>query len=210
MASQSQLYAALVAAGMPASRARIGAAVAMGESGGNLSAHNAKAPDDSYGPWQINMRGALGTARRATYGLTSNAQLYDLATSARVAKGISSNGVNWRPWSAFASGAYKTYLGAPVAAAPVTADPAGFHIPLPSVPGLGTITAPFKAFGKIVDAVEKTAGWLSNSENWLRILYVLGGTFTVGIGLTMYLRSTSLGKSVTKVAKKAPGLAAVA
>lgn len=198
MATQSQLYSALVAVGIPADRARIGAAIAMAESGGNLTAHNAVAPDNSYGPWQINMIGALGPARRALYGLSTNEQLYDLPTSARVVKGISSNGSNWGPWSTYKSGSYKAFLGNTVAN-----DPTGIHIPIPSLPGLSDITAPFQGFGKIIDGVSKTASWISNSSNWVRILYVTGGVVVIVVGLDMYLNSTGAGKSAMKVGANA-------
>lgn len=219
MATQAQLYAALVAAGMPAGRARVGAAVGMAESGGNLRAHNGTPPDNSYGPWQINMIGALGPARRAAYGLHSNDDLFNLATSARVAKAISHNGANWGAWSTFKSGRYKTYLGATLPAGGAggtgsTVD-AGLHLPgLSDIPGVDTLTAPFRDFGKIIDAVQKTAAWVSDASNWVRVLYVLGGVVVTVVGLDMLVNSTGPGRAATKVvtnaAKRAPLLAAAA
>lgn len=198
MASQAELVAALRAVGMSAARAQIGGAVGMAESGGNLQAHNAVPPDDSYGPWQINMIGALGPARRAAYGLHADSDLFDLATSARVVKAISHSGADWSPWSTFTSGAYKTYMDGTVA------DTTGFHIPNP----LKSVTEPW---GKIIDAVEKTAAWVSNAKNWLRVLYVAGGALVALIGLDMYLSSTGVGKSAIKVGRNvATGTAALA
>jgi hypothetical protein len=60
-------------------------AIALRESGGNPDAHNPNPPDDSYGLWQINMLGALGTARLQEFGLATKEQLYDPATNAAAA-----------------------------------------------------------------------------------------------------------------------------
>lgn len=46
---------------------------------------NTKTGDQSYGLFQINMLGSLGPARRKASGLTSNDELLDAATNARVA-----------------------------------------------------------------------------------------------------------------------------
>lgn len=99
----------------------IAVAVAMAESGGNPRAHNPVPPDDSYGLWQINMLGAMGTVRRTQYGLASNADLFDPAKNAKAAYSISAGGVNWVPWSTYTNGAYKQFMTAAEtgAAAPV-------------------------------------------------------------------------------------------
>ncbi|MCR6483739.1 lytic transglycosylase [Amycolatopsis sp. OK19-0408] len=87
-------------------------AVALAESGGRTTAHNATPPDDSYGLWQINMLGALGPDRRHQYHLKSNDQLFDADTNARVANSISSDGHDFTPWSTYTNGAYKDHLTA--------------------------------------------------------------------------------------------------
>jgi lysozyme-like protein len=87
-------------------------AVALAESGGRSTAHNATPPDDSYGLWQINMLGALGPERRHQYHLKSNDQLFDADTNARVANSISSDGHDFTPWSTYTNGAYKNHLTA--------------------------------------------------------------------------------------------------
>lgn len=89
--------------------AAIATAVAWAESKGNTQAHNAVPPDNSYGLWQINMLGNLGTSRRAQYNLASNNDLFSPATNARVAFDISAKGKNWKAWSTFQSGAYLAY-----------------------------------------------------------------------------------------------------
>ncbi|MEA5363271.1 transglycosylase SLT domain-containing protein [Amycolatopsis sp., V23-08] len=87
-------------------------AVALAESGGRTTAHNATPPDNSYGLWQINMLGALGPDRRHQYHLKSNDALFDPDTNARVAKDISSDGHDFTPWSTYTNGAYKDHLAA--------------------------------------------------------------------------------------------------
>src|SRR3982750_492240 len=64
------------------------AAIALAESNGNPTAHNAVPPDDSYGLWQINMRGKLGPARRQAFGIQSNTELFDPTKNARAMKKI--------------------------------------------------------------------------------------------------------------------------
>lgn len=87
-------------------------AVALAESGGRTTAHNATPPDNSYGLWQINMLGALGPDRRHQYHLKSNDQLFDPDTNARVANSISGDGHDFTPWSTYTNGAYKDHLTA--------------------------------------------------------------------------------------------------
>lgn len=88
-------------------------AIAMAESTGNARAHNGNAAtgDNSYGLFQINMLGGMGPARRAEYGLSSNDDLFDALTNARVAFKMSHGGTNWGPWSTYNNGAYKQYYG---------------------------------------------------------------------------------------------------
>jgi hypothetical protein len=87
-------------------------AVALAESGGRTTAHNATPPDDSYGLWQINMLGALGPERRHQYHLKSDDQLFDPDTNARVANRISGDGRDFTPWSTYTNGAYQHHLAA--------------------------------------------------------------------------------------------------
>lgn len=110
--SYAQIEGLWVQAGGSSALAPVAAAVAMAESGGNPTAHNATPPDDSYGLWQINMYGSLGPARRAQFGLSSNTALYDPLTNARAAVAIAKGGFG--PWTTFTSGAYKKYLNGAV------------------------------------------------------------------------------------------------
>jgi hypothetical protein len=99
-------------------------AVALAESGGRATAHNATPPDNSYGLWQINMLGALGPERRHQYHLESNDALFDPDTNARVANSISGDGHDFTPWSTYTNGAYKDHL---TAARKAVQDVTGHH-----------------------------------------------------------------------------------
>lgn len=112
-------------------------AVALAESGGRTTAHNATPPDDSYGLWQINMLGALGPERRAQYHLKSDDALFDADTNARVANRISGDGHDFTPWSTYTNGAYRDHLTAARKAAqdvtkhhgePHAGAPGGFRV----------------------------------------------------------------------------------
>lgn len=90
--------------GSPAT-ANVAAAVAQAESGGSPSATSAN-PDGgtNAGLWQLDTLG-----KGAGY---TAAQLADPATNARVTIMASANGTDWSAWAAYASGAYRQYLGA--------------------------------------------------------------------------------------------------
>lgn len=96
-------------AGFKESEVPIMVAIALAESGGNSKAHNPKPPDNSYGLWQINMIGGLGPDRRSRYGLSSNEELFDPATNARVAKRIRDE-QGLAAWTTYTGGKYKKFL----------------------------------------------------------------------------------------------------
>jgi hypothetical protein len=152
-------------------------AIALAESGGNERAHNAVPPDDSYGLWQINMLGDLGPARRTQFGLTSNDQLYDIATNAKAMYAISGQGTNWRPWTTFQGARYwLVYPPAQAAAtAVITAKGAG--------QAAQTVTEPITdVAGAAVDAAQRAgaaSAWLSDRNNWWRIAKVMVGVLLV-------------------------------
>lgn len=81
------------------------------ESGGRPDAFNGNAGtgDRSYGLFQINMLGSLGPDRMKRYGLSSEKDLLDPATNARVAFQMSKGGTDFGAW-AVGPNAYK---GAP-------------------------------------------------------------------------------------------------
>lgn len=158
-------------------------AIAFAESGGNERAHNAVPPDDSYGLWQINMYGDLGPARRTQFGLSSNDQLYDIATNAKAMYAISSQGTNWKPWTTFQGARYwLVYPAAQAAAAAVLAAKGGQII---AEEATEPITDVADAAFEAAAGVRKTAAWLSDRNNWFRVLKVAVGAFLVINGVTV-------------------------
>lgn len=109
----ADLMSILRQAGFTGNGLKMAYAIAMAESGGSAKAHNGNANtgDNSYGLFQINMLGAMGPERRKQYGLSSNDDLYDALTNAKIAYKMSKGGTSWGPWSTYGSGAYKQYYG---------------------------------------------------------------------------------------------------
>lgn len=213
--AQADLYTLAISAGLTPARAKTAAAIAISESGGNPAAHNTSGPDNSYGLWQINMKGSLGPARLKQLGLSSADQLLDPATNAHAMAVLSKKGTDFRPWSTYLDGAYLMHISAPVGAG--IAD-AGFWQRLKDLPGrvLGAlpsvpdITAPFKDFGQLVQVVVNTAKWLSNAENWVRIAYVAGGVLLAFGGVYMVMQSSETGRQAIAGAKTVAKVAAAA
>jgi hypothetical protein len=85
-------------------------AVVKAESGGRANAFNPRGKDLSYGLFQINMLGGMGPDRRKKFGLSSNEDLFDPLTNAKVAYAISKEGTNWNPWTTYTSGKYQQFL----------------------------------------------------------------------------------------------------
>lgn len=225
MAKLSQAQIAMYAQSAGMSDPITMSAIAMAESGGNPRAHNAIPPDNSYGLWQINMLGAMGPSRRAQYGISSNEQLYDPATNARAAAKILA-GQGPSAWSTYSSGAYKRYL--PKTSGTGKAVQAGWWDDFwdgfgkgfdtgpgpedlwdggtsndPSLDGLGDVAT---GVGAIAEAVQKTAVWMANPKNWVRIGYVVGGGLLVGMGLFIVAKPIiQQATPVGQLAKKASG-----
>ena len=75
-------------------------AVAMKESTGRPTSHNdnASTADNSYGLFQINMRGYLGADRREKFGLKQNSELLNPVLNAQIAYYMSGGGEDWGSW----------------------------------------------------------------------------------------------------------------
>lgn len=102
--SDSELRDVLSRAGFSGSSLETAMAVARAESGGVPGRHSDPSliKDDSYGLFQINMLGDLGTRRNANYlktygkyGYTGPQSLYDPEINARIAYDISKSGTKW-------------------------------------------------------------------------------------------------------------------
>lgn len=157
-------------------------AIAYAESGGNPRAHNPRAPDDSYGLWQINMRGDLGPARRQQFGIASNDQLYDPATNARAMFAISGGGKNWRPWTTYGGARYLLALPAAQAAA------AAIRGLAPPVQAAADAAEQLDAMGSIATSVVAAGMWLSDRTNWARIMKVATGVILLAGGAFLITR----------------------
>lgn len=185
--NQSQCFSLAKNAGLPDDKARIAAAIAMAESGGNASQVTNDSDDYSFGLWQINMKGANGPSRRAMYGLVKNEDLLDPATNARVMSAISHQGQNFTAWTTYTSGKYKQFSASTVSFVPVP-TPWG-TIPVPTSPGdvAGALTGgATDAIGSAkiaANAIVAAGKWMSNTHNWLRVAYVIGGGILIYAGV---------------------------
>jgi hypothetical protein len=186
--------------GLNDNRARIAAAIALAESGGNPSTVVHDSDDDSYGLWQINMKGPLGPQRRHDFGLPNNDALLDARRNAMVMAHISSKGGNFSAWTTYTSGKYKDFLKdkslADKAADLITGAKDAAGNVYDNTVAIG------EAAGTIASATTKTAAWLSDSKNWIRIGYVAGGGLIVLVAVGALLRSTPVGAKVASVATK--------
>ena len=66
----------------------------------NYPPHNViKTGDNSYGVFQINMLGELGSDRREKFELDSNAELLNPVVNAQIALHMTKGGKDWSAWS---------------------------------------------------------------------------------------------------------------
>lgn len=98
--TQYQLVELLSAVGFKGSALRTAWAVAMRESNGHPTSHNNNigTGDNSYGLFQINMLGSLGTDRRDKFGIKTDAELLDPVTNAQAAYFMTKGGADWGSW----------------------------------------------------------------------------------------------------------------
>lgn len=181
--------------GLSEKRARVAAAIAMAESGGNPNAHNAVPPDNSYGLWQINMLGSMGPDRRRRYGLPSNEALFDPRRNAMVMADISKQGGNFSAWTTYTSGKYLKYVDDKSILGALDPRNVGEAIG-------GGVSNAVDNLAEIRQAVTKSAAWLSNSDNWVRIAYVLGGGLVVLVAVGALLKGTTAGRTAAAVPKR--------
>jgi hypothetical protein len=198
MATETDLVLLAKSQGLTPENARLAGAVAWVESKGDANAHNTNAAtgDNSYGYWQINMLGAMGPERRAQFGISRNDQLFDPQTNARAMKILSKNGTDfathWPNTLPLAQQRVKTHLIQTEGSGP---DDGGRS----TLDKIGDALNPVDELGGLVDFGNKTARWVSNAENWVRVGYVVGGGAMIIVGLVMMIQSTTLGTAVTQV-----------
>ncbi len=107
--SGEQLKDLLYSVGFRGERLREAWGIVMKESTGRPMAHNqnSKTGDNSHGLFQINMIGSLGPARLKEFNLSSNEDLFDPLTNAKIGYTMSNGGKNWSPWNGLGSSAQK-------------------------------------------------------------------------------------------------------
>lgn len=184
-------------------------AIALAESGGNPNAiGDVGLENATWGPsvglWQIRSAKAetgKGSSRDVN-------QLKDPAFNAKSMFSISGGGKNWGPWSTWP---VKAALFMPAAAIAANGVSAGETINSGVVePVTGAVDATAGTIGDIGTGVKATYRWISDRNNWFRILKVtIGGTILV-VGIGAVARSTDTGKAVIANASKAAGVAAKA
>lgn len=150
-----QVYAAARAAGATPNEAIILTAIAKGESGWNPRAHNPNAGtgDNSYGLWQINMLGSMGPARRKTFGISSNEELFDPTVNARAALSILRS-QGWGAWTIYRKGVHQKWMPEAQAAARRVGDNfaasvPGSHTQFTTAPAAGTEAEPVDPYASI-------------------------------------------------------------
>ena len=91
----------LASAGFEGKALKIAWAVVMKESHGNPLSHNLNAHtgDNSYGLFQVNMRGDLGPSRRNWFKIASNDELFDPEVNAKVGYILSDGGKDFTRWN---------------------------------------------------------------------------------------------------------------
>jgi hypothetical protein len=197
MATETDLVVLARAHGLTPENARLAGAVGWVESKGVATAHNTNAAtgDDSYGYWQINMLGAMGPERRKQFGISSNDQLFDPDTNARAMAILSKNGTDfathWPNTLPLAQQRMKTHL--------IQTEGDGPDGGQSTVGKIADALSPVDELKSAVETLNKAARWVSDSENWVRVGYVVGGSAMIIVGLVMMIQSTTLGSALTNV-----------
>jgi Lysozyme like domain len=212
--SPAQIYAVARKAGFSTTSAITATAIALAESGGNAGVvnNNPGTGDLSYGLWQINMIGSLGPSRRSQYGLSSNDDLKDPLTNAKVAYALSGGGNNWSPWTTYTRGTYRSYISAATSGAKSGEGLVGtIKGALGNIGGLFTGSTEAKIGGAITGAAEsageKVVGAIWNTVG-AKMLFV---TLALGlVGLGAYQTFKPQIRSVTNRAAELGGIAAKA
>jgi hypothetical protein len=109
--TDEQLVDMLKAVGFKEKALRSACAIAKAESNGRPLAFNGnvKTGDSSYGVFQINMLGELGSDRREKFELDSNAELLNPVVNAQIALHMTKGGEDWSAWSSLNGKRYQEW-----------------------------------------------------------------------------------------------------
>ena len=113
--SDEELKTLLWAVGFEGKALKTAWAIAKRESNGRPLAYNGNrnTGDSSYGIFQINMLGSLGTDRKEKFNLKSNVLLFDPTINAEIAYYMTDGGTNWSAWKGLTPRAKEFYLKFP-------------------------------------------------------------------------------------------------
>lgn len=224
-------------AGFPADQIATAVAVCLAESGGdplsvNINGGSTDAPGSKdLGLWQINDRFNADALAMGDWR--------DPATNARMAL-HAFQGRGWKDWTTFVKGRHLQYMARGQAAAAATGGvtasttPAGLSIPVPGLPfSIPMPGNPFSiplpgvdALANIAELLKNTfaymsltAAWVSNPDNWMRMLKAGAGLGVLLVGLALVAKpvvapavksGVNAGKKAAKVGKTAAKVAAMA
>jgi hypothetical protein len=109
--TDGQLVDMLRHVGFKGGALRSACAIAKAESNGRPLAFNGnvKTGDNSYGVFQINMIGKLGSDRREKFELDSNAELLNPVVNAKIALHMTKGGTDWSSWSSVNGSRYQQW-----------------------------------------------------------------------------------------------------
>ena len=109
--TDGQLVDMLKVVGFKGRALRSACAIAKAESNGRPLAFNGnvKTGDNSYGVFQINMLGELGSDRREKFELNSNSELLNPVVNAQIALHMTKGGSDWSSWSSVNGKRYKEW-----------------------------------------------------------------------------------------------------
>ena len=115
MLTDLELKELLSAVGFEGKALKTAWAIAKRESNGRPLAYNGNrnTGDSSYGIFQINMLGSLGTDRKEKFSLKSNTELFDPTINAEIAYYMTDGGNDWSAWKGLTQRAQEFYLKFP-------------------------------------------------------------------------------------------------
>lgn len=200
-------------------------AIAGRESGYRPDAHRtdnpgSNPPTGDFGLTQINYIHDT-PAMRAAAGYSSINDLFDPNVNARVAYQLFKANHGFSSWAAGPKGytgggdpLYGTDVPAAVQAvmdfllAKGDSTPLGQMPPMSGIPGVGPIiSAPGKAIGAVKDSINSVTDFLkllADSATWIRVLQVVGGLISVGVGFWIIThQSTDMVPKLSSVATAA-------
>jgi hypothetical protein len=170
--------------GFTSAQAKIMAAIAEAESGGNTAAvGDVGLVNGTWGPSVGLTQVRTLKAQTGTGGVRDINTLTDPLGNLKAAFDISNHGTDWQPWSTYNSGAYKQYLGNSVTTGtPTSAQNAGWTDTLKSGIDKGAqVLVPGYAQGEqAVQGAQSLTTMLTDKSFWLRVGFV-------GMGLVIIL-----------------------